>query len=120
MPTLLALPGSVLFLVGREQFTPPRSFDGGTCVSTVDCVAVAVSEVADGPVAVTLSPAPGGSGLRVLGEFDVETEGQLSVRDLYNREHESVGVPAGAAHVVVWGDADDQPSEVALQFSEIA
>ncbi len=105
---------SVLLVVGREQFTPPSTFGGETCTATRDCVAVGVRSVDDGPVDVTISPEPA-AGLVNLGEFQVETEGLVSVRSVYNKEYDAMGVPPGLALVTVWGNADTEPSEVLVR-----
>ena len=88
---------SVILVVGREQFTPPKTFGGEACTATHDCVAIGVRTVEDGPTDVTISP-EGGTGVLVrLGEFQVETEGLLSVRSVYNKEYDAMGVPPGLA-----------------------
>lgn len=104
---------TVFLLVGREDFTPPRSFAGGTCVATHDCLAVAVASPPGGPTDVGLAFEHGGSsGLVELGRFSLESEGLLSLRDVYNRELESAGVGAGLVEVTVLGDHRDEPSTV--------
>ena len=113
-------PNSVLLLVGREEFTPPESFGGRTCVATHDCVAIAVVSVDDAPTSLSLSPTPDTEALMRLGEFQVETEGQLSVRDVYNREYDTVGVAPGLSLVTVWGNDAVEPSEIAVQFAQEA
>ena len=60
---------SVLLLVGREEFTPPDTFAGTTCVATSDCIAVGVLSVDDGPTLASFVQATGTSGLVTLGEF---------------------------------------------------
>src|SRR3954447_6147701 len=45
-------PNSVILLVSREEFTLPASFGWNTAVATLDCVAVAVLSVDDGPATV--------------------------------------------------------------------
>ena len=106
---------SVILVVGREQFTPPRSFGGEACTSTPDCVAIGVRSVDDGPTEVTISPEPVPGGLVLLGEFELETEGLLSVRSVYNREYDVMGVPPGLARVTIWGNDVSAPSEVLVQ-----
>lgn len=107
------VPSAVLLLVGREDFTPPRSFAGGTCVATHDCLAVGVTTPQDGPTDVGFAVEPGGSsGLVELGRFSLESEGLLSLRDVYNRELESAGVEAGLVEVTVLGDHREEPSRV--------
>jgi len=110
---------SVILVVGREQFTPPRSFGGEACTSTPDCVAIGVRSVDDGPTEVTISPEPVPGGLVLLGEFELETEGLLSVRSVYNREYDAMGVPPGLAQVIVWGSADTEPAEVLVQVAAV-
>ena len=68
---------SVILVVGREQFTPPKTFGGEACTATHDCVAIGVRTVEDGPTDVTISPEAGTGALVRLGEFQVETEGLL-------------------------------------------
>jgi hypothetical protein len=107
------VPSSVLLLVGREDFTPPRTFAGGACVATHDCLAVAVGDGPDGRPDVAFAFEPGGSsGLVELGRLSLESEGLLSLRDVYDREHESAGVGAGLVEVTVLGDHCDEPSRV--------
>jgi hypothetical protein len=110
---------SVLLVVGREQFTPPSTFGGETCTATRDCVAVGVQSVDDGPTDVTITPETGRSDLVNLGEFQVETEGLLSVRSVYNKEYDAMGVPPGLAHVTIWGNADTEPSEVLVHVAVV-
>jgi hypothetical protein len=108
---------SVLLVVGREQFTPPSTFGGETCTATRDCVAVGVRSVVDGPVDVTITPEAGNEKLVNLGEFQVETEGLVSVRSVYNREYDAMGVPPGLALVTIWGNVDTEPSVVLVQVT---
>lgn len=109
-------PNSVVLLVGREEFTPPKSFGGAAAVATHDCVAVGVLSVDDGPTSVTLVPESDHSGLIPLGEFTVETEGQLSVRDVCNREYETLGVEPGRHLVAVWGNDETEPDAVTFEI----
>jgi hypothetical protein len=105
-------PNSVLLLVGREQFTPPATLDGQTAVATHDCVAVAVLSVDDGPTTVTVAFQLETAGLIQLGKFVIETEGHLSVRDIYNREYEAIGLEPGSCLVTVWGSDNTEPDSV--------
>lgn len=107
------VPSSVFLLVGREDFTPPRTFGGEACVATHDCLAVAAIDGPDGRPDVAFAFEPGGSsGLVELGRFSLESEGLLSLRDVYNRELESAGVEAGLVEVTVLGDHREEPSRV--------
>lgn len=115
MTRLVEPPNSVILLVGREQFTPPASFGQESVAATHDCVAVGVLSVDDGPTSVTLAPHAPGSGLVALGEFVIETEGQISVRDVYNREYESIGLEPGCCLVVVWGNDASEPDQVTFE-----
>ena len=108
---------SVLLVVGREQFTPPSTFGGEACTATRDCVAVGVRSVDDGPTDVTITPEVGRDDLVNLGEFQVETEGLLSVRSVYNKEYDAMGVPPGLATVTIWGNSDTEPSEVLVHVT---
>lgn len=105
-------PNSVLLLVGREEFTPPATFAGATCVATSDCIAIGVRSVGDGPTLVAFAEAMDTSGLVTLGEFTIESEGQLSLRDVYNREYDARGVDAGSVAVRVLGNDESGPSDV--------
>ncbi|QIK67997.1 hypothetical protein G7072_18085 [Nocardioides sp. HDW12B] len=111
--TLIETRNDVLMLVGREDFTPPRSFGGASATATHDCVAFAVGE---GPVTVELTPVAAG-GLQPLGEFVIEAEGLLSLRDVWNKEYDAAGVTPGLTRVAVLGDDPDAPTHVALVFS---
>lgn len=115
MTRLVEPPSSVLLLVGREDFSPPTTFGGRTAVATHDCVAVTVQPVDDGPTSVTLSPEAAAPGLVRLGEFEVESEGLLSLRDVHSREYDAMGVDAGPCVVVVWGDDETEPGRVAFE-----
>lgn len=117
MTHLVEPPSSVLLLVGREQFTPPTTFGGRTAVATHDCVAVTVRDVEEGPTSVTLSPEAAGSGLVRLGEFEIESEGLLSLRDVYSREYDAMGLDAGPCVVGVWGDDETEPGRVTFVVS---
>lgn len=115
MSRMIRPPSSVLLLVGREDFTPPTTFGGAPCVATPDCVAVAVRAVDDGPTLAQLTDEAGQAGvagLMTLGDFWVESEGLLSLRDVYSREYESVGVEAGSVRVSVLADDDSEPGHV--------
>jgi hypothetical protein len=108
-------PNSVLLLVGREDFTPPDTFAGATCVATSDCIAVGVLSVDDGPTLATFAQATDMSGLVTLGEFSIESEGHLSLRDVYNREYDSFGVDAGLVRVTVLANDESEPCEVTFR-----
>ena len=104
-------PNSVLLLVGREEFTPPPTFAGEACAATLDCIAVGVLSVDDGSTLASFAQAREPS-LAILGEFTIESEGHLSLRDVYNREYDSIGVDAGAVRVTVMGNDRSEPSKV--------
>jgi hypothetical protein len=53
-----------------------------------------------------------------LGVFEVESEGQLSLRDIYNREYAAAGVEAGLLMVTVWGNDATEPSEVVFELRQ--
>jgi hypothetical protein len=44
----------------------------------------------------------------------------LSVRSVYNKEYDAMGVPAGLALVTIWGNTDSEPSEVLVQVAALA
>lgn len=115
--TVVEPPNAVLFLVGREDYDPPRSFGERTCVATADCIATGV--VADSPTTVTFSAQPPGRRLHDLGRHVIETEGLLSVRDVYTREYVSVGVEPGHVAVTTWGDDEDHPGEVVFEIQPV-
>ena len=110
---------SVILVVGREQFTPPRTFGGEACTATPDCVAIGVRSVDDGATQVGISPELATGDLVMLGEFELETEGLLSVRSVYNKEYDAMGVPPGLARVTIWGNRDTEPSEVLVQVAVV-
>jgi len=112
MSPMIRPPNSVLLLVGREDYSPPHTFAGRTCVATLDCVAVGVLATTDGPTSVTLAPAADTKDLVLLDEFTIESEGLLSLRDVYSREHDAMGVEPGQVRVSVWGDRPDDPAVV--------
>ena len=113
-------PNSVVLLVGREEFTPPTSFDGAVAVATHDCVAIGVLSVDDGPTSVTLVPDVDRTGVFRLGEFTIETEGQVSIRDVYNREYETLGLEPGRCVVTVWGNDETEPDDVTITVGAAA
>lgn len=105
----------VVLLVGREEFTPPRSFAGAATAATHDCLAVGLSD--SGEVQVQVVPSTETAvvdrlDLDHLGDFDLESEGQLSVRDVHGREHDSIGVEPGSHRVTVLGTHPSEPDEV--------
>jgi hypothetical protein len=107
-------PNSVLLIVGREEFTPPATFDGATCAATHDCVAIGVISVDDAPTLAYFTDDRSHAHLERLGEFTLESEGTVSIRDVYNREYESIGVEPGNVVLTVWSDDDHEPAEIAL------
>lgn len=111
--TLIETRNDVLLLVGREDFSPPRSFGGAAATATHDCVAFAVG---DGPVTVELSPVAA-AGMHDLGEFTIEAEGLLSLRDVWNKEYDAAGVTPGLTRITVRGDDPSAPTRVALTFT---
>jgi len=115
MAPVVEPPNSVLLVVGREEFTPPSTFAGQTCAATHDCVAIGVVSVDDAQTSVDFSAAVARDDLQPLGRFTVETEGTLSIRDVYNREYESAGVPPGSVLLTVWGNDAQEPSELLLE-----
>jgi len=119
VPRLVEPPNSLLLVVGREDFTAPLSFDGRTCAATHDCVAIGVTSVSDGPTTLSVSVEPPAH-LVSLGEFRLETEGLVSVRDVHFREYDAVGAEPGWATVTVWGDDVREPAEIVVQVVEHA
>ena len=111
MSPMIEPPSSLLLVVGREDFTPPTTFGGRACAATVDCIAVGVRSVADGPTLASFAESTS-PGLVVLGRFTVESEGLLSLRDVHHREHDACGVEPGLVDVTVLGDVDAEPGEV--------
>jgi hypothetical protein len=117
---LIEPPNSVLLVVGREEFTPPRSFDGKVCTGTDDCVAIGVVSVDDAPTLAAFSPAVARNDLQQVGRFILETEGTLSLRDVYNREYEAVGVDPGSVLLTIWANDDREPSELLLEVRGVS
>ncbi|MGW5240055.1 hypothetical protein ACWEOW_14085 [Monashia sp. NPDC004114] len=115
MATEIEPRNSVVLLVGRDEFTPPASFANSTVAATNDCVAVGVVSVADGLTTVELEPTPHIAGLSRLGEFSLETEGQVSIRDVHNRVYEVLLVVPGKCAVTVWGNDPAEPDVVAFE-----
>jgi hypothetical protein len=109
---LIRPPNSMVLLVGREEFTPPQAFAGARVVATSDCVAVGVLNVDDGPTLASVTQGTEASGLLTLAEFWIESEGRVSIRDVYNREYESLGVAAGSVRVTVLANDTSEPDEV--------
>ena len=112
MSPLIRPPNSIVLLVGREEFTPPQAFTRARCVATSDCVAVGVLNVDDGPTLASVTQVTEASGLLTLAEFWIESEGRVSVRDVYNREYEFLGVAAGSVRVTVLANDTSEPDEV--------
>jgi hypothetical protein len=110
----LEVPKAVLLLVGREDFDPPTSFGGRLCSATDDCLAISVRHEHDGPVEVDLDPEASRAGLTEIGRFVLESEGLLSLRDVWGREHAGYGVEPGHATVTVWVDDEREPTRVVL------
>lgn len=119
MAPIVEPPSSVLLVVGREEFTPPSTFGGESCAASHDCVAIGVVSVDDAPTSVDFSGAVARDDLQRLGRFTVETEGSLSIRDVYNREHASAGVTPGSVDLTIWGNDAQEPSEVLVEIQEV-
>lgn len=107
----------VVLLVGREEFTPPSSFAGANTTSTVDCVAVGLRDPDLGAAKVQVVPSTETAvvdrlDLDHLGDFHLECEGLLSVRDVHGREYDALGVDAGTRRVAVLGNDPVAPSDV--------
>ena len=65
----------------------------------------------DGCTSVSVAPsAP--DHLRPLGEFTIESEGQVSLRDVFHREHDAMGVEPGYVEVRVLGNHPTEPNEL--------
>jgi hypothetical protein len=105
-------PHSIVLLVGREDYTAPTSFGGATSTATTDCIAVSTLSPVDGPTAVSVAPDADRPGLVTLGEYTIESEGLLSVRDVFHREHAAIGVEAGYVEVRVLANDAVEPDEV--------
>ena len=101
-----------MLLVGREDHAAPTSFGGAACTATADCIAVATLSPVDGPTVVSVAPTADRPGLVSLGEFTIESEGQVSVRDVFFHEHDAMGVEPGYVEVQVLANAADEPDEV--------
>lgn len=112
----------VVLLVGREDFTPPTSFAGANLVAPHDCLAVGVRDTSDGPVQVQIVPSTESAvvdrlDLDHLGDFTIESEGLLSLRDVHGREYDAMGVGAGTHRVTVLGNHPSEPTDVAFVVS---
>ena len=101
-----------MLLVGREDYDAPSSFGGATCVATADCIAVATLSPVEGPTQVSVAPSADESRLVALAEFTIESEGLVSVRDVFHRDHDAMGVEPGFVDVRVLADAAVEPTEV--------
>jgi hypothetical protein len=112
MSVQLEPPNSVLLIVGREDFTPPRTFGGQVCAATSDCIAVGVLSVADGPTSASFALENERADLLGLGKFPLESEGLVSLRDAHRREYLTVGVVPGTVEVEVFGNDAFEPDEV--------
>jgi hypothetical protein len=101
-----------VLLVGREDYTAPTSFGDATSIATTDCIAVATLSPVDGPTSVSIAPTADQPGLVTLGEYTIESEGLVSVRDVFHREHDAMGVEAGYVEVRVLANGAVEPDEV--------
>lgn len=107
----------VVLLVGREDFTPPTSFGGTNLAATHDCLAVGLRDTNDGPVQVQIVPSTETAvvdrlDFDHLGDFEVESEGLLSLRDVHGREYDAMGVGPGTHRVAVLGNHPSEPTDV--------
>ena len=107
----------VVLLVGREDFTPPSSFGDANVAATHDCLAVGLPAARDRSTQVQVVPSTETAvverlDLDHLGDFEVETEGQLSVRDVHGREYDAMGVEPGTHRVTVLGSDPSEPDDV--------
>ncbi|WP_181313244.1 hypothetical protein [Nocardioides campestrisoli] len=107
----------VVLLVGREDFTPPTSFGDANVAATRDCLAVGLRNTELGGVEVQIVPSTETAvvdrlDLEHLGDFEVESEGLLSLRDVHGREYDAMGVEAGTHRVTVLGTDLSEPDDV--------
>ena len=72
----------------------------------------------DSPTTVGLSPAPDTSGLVAVGDFPLECEGLVSLRDVYGREYDALGSEPGLVHVTVWANRADRPDRLEVQVTD--
>jgi hypothetical protein len=63
----------------------------------------------------TLGPDGDTTDLIRLGDFELETQGQLSLRDVYNREYEAIAHEPGLARITVWGNDYREPCEIVFE-----
>lgn len=89
------------------------------CASTTDCVAIGVVNVDDAPTLAGFAREAARDDLHQLGQFTLETEGTLSIRDVYNREYEAAGVDPGHVLLTVWGNDEQEPSELILEVQAL-
>jgi hypothetical protein len=73
---------------------------------------VATLSPVDGPTSVSVVPSTDQPGLVSLGEYTIESEGLVSVRDVFHREHDAMGVEAGYVEVRVLANDALAPNEV--------
>lgn len=105
-------PHSIVLLVGREDYTAPTSFGGANSIATADCIAVATLSPVDGPTHVLVAPSAQEPLPVTLGDYTIESEGLVSVRDVFHREHDAMGVESGYVKVRVLANRAVEPDEV--------
>ncbi|HSE10979.1 MAG TPA: hypothetical protein VLB29_20115 [Nocardioidaceae bacterium] len=42
----------------------------------------------------------------------------MSIRDVYNREYEAIGVDPGSVLLTAWGDDETEPCEILLEVRQ--
>ena len=88
-------------------------------MATVDCVAIAVTSVDDAPTFASFITAVTRDDLGRLDEFSLDTEGTVSIGDLYNREYMAIGVNPGSVPMAIWGNHLRKPGEIVLEVRAI-
>jgi hypothetical protein len=106
---------SVVLVVGRDQYTPPRSLDGEACSATDDCIAVGVVSVDDRPTHVRFGDASTIESLLMLGRFPIPSDGTISIRDIHGREYLNIETRPGVTSVTIWGNDTSEPSQIVVQ-----
>lgn len=103
---------SVILVAGRESYTPPESLNGQPCAATADCIAIGVVSADDDATDVSFSP--DGAAEVPLGDFQIDTDGQLSVRDIYGEVFDVAEVKAPRVRVTVAGNDGSEPTCIRL------
>jgi hypothetical protein len=115
MSPMIEPPNSLILIVGRDEFTPPTQITR-PITTTLDCLVIGTINVQDAPTLISIGTDPDIDDLEYLDEISIESDGEISVRDIYNNVHASVTVQPGVISIAIWTSGIPEPREIACKI----